>query len=65
MNNTAIICKKIEATRVQRICCSECGARVPRVGLLEGGVLRGLSIKCRECGFIIRADTAEKGKSDE
>ena len=63
--NNTIVCRKIDPARVQRICCSECGARVPRVGLLEGGVLRGLSVKCKECGFIVRVDTVERRKTDE
>ena len=62
MLSNAIVCKKIEATRVQGLYCSECGARVRRVGLLPGGALDGLTAKCNKCGFFVRFDTVSQKK---
>ena len=66
MKQTTIITSPVEPTRVIRICCTHCGARVRRIGLLPGGSIAGLSIKCNDCGKPFRADTVERGeRTDE
>ena len=59
-----IVTKETEPARVQRLYCPRCGESAGRIGLLEGGVLVGLSISCRNCHVPFRADTvSEKGES--
>ena len=65
MQQTTIITSPVEPTRVLRICCSYCGARAKRIGLLPGGSLNGLSIKCYDCGKPFRADTAVTKRGGE
>jgi hypothetical protein len=59
---TKIVTRKTEPARVQRMYCPTCGESAGRIGLLEGGMLVGLSISCRKCHEPFRVDTVtEKG----
>lgn len=61
---TKIVTTETEPARVQRMYCPKCGESAGRIGLLEGGVLIGLSISCRKCRKPFRADTVtEKGNA--
>lgn len=44
--------EKTEATKVSAIYCCACRGKIPRVGLLPGSTINGLTIKCKHCGEL-------------
>lgn len=44
--------EKTEPTKVSAMHCYACGEKFPRVGLLPGSTVIGLTIKCKACGEL-------------
>ena len=42
----------IDPREVTKINCPACGERLPRVGLLKGSRVHGMTFKCKRCGRI-------------
>lgn len=42
----------IDPAEVTKINCPACGERLPRVGLLKGSHVNGVTFKCKRCGRI-------------
>lgn len=45
------------ASMLKKIACPECGEKVPRVGLLLGSKIKGLTFRCRKCGRLWEVKT--------
>lgn len=46
-----------EAAEVTKISCPKCNEKVPRVGLLKGSKVEGLTFKCKRCGSFWEVKT--------
>lgn len=42
--------KPVESSGVTKISCPLCNEKIPRVGLLKGSRVDGLTFKCKKCG---------------
>lgn len=38
--------------KITKIVCPHCHKRLYRVGILDGGVIQGLTFRCAECGKL-------------
>lgn len=45
------------ASTLTKIACPECGEKIPRVGLLRGSKIEGLTFRCRRCGRLWEVKT--------
>jgi uncharacterized Zn finger protein len=46
-----------ETAEVTKISCPKCNEKVPRVGLLKGSKVEGLTFKCKRCGSFWEVKT--------
>lgn len=37
---------------ITKIICPECNEKIPRIGLLPGSKIQGLTFKCKRCGAL-------------